>query len=202
MIRYALAAALIIAPVTTLAAQMETGGHMGHDHQMQYNAGTGMQAAETPKEPGQGAFAAIQEIVSLLVANPETDWSKVDIPALRAHLVDMNNVTLHARVEAAPEAVEADAAEADGGAMPVEDSRFDTTFDYPGGVGDFVTYLNENRSTAHKPVVFKGEASGIEVEVAFQYNDGYTESLNSFVNCINTVENTFIMSNCPIGVNF
>jgi topoisomerase-4 subunit B len=51
-----------------------------------------------------------------------------------------------------------------------------------------VTYLNENRGTAHKPVVFKGESAGIEVEVAFQYNDGYTESLNSFVNCINTVE--------------
>ncbi|WP_417674713.1 hypothetical protein [Roseibium sp.] len=102
MIRYALAAALIIAPVTTQAAQMETGGHMGHDHQMQHNAGTGMQAAETPKEPGQGAFAAIQEVVGLLVADPQTDWSKVDIPALRAHLVDMNNVTLHARVEAAP----------------------------------------------------------------------------------------------------
>ncbi|MBD1545792.1 hypothetical protein [Roseibium aggregatum] len=107
MIRYALAATLLIAPVTTQAAQMETGGHMGHDHQMQHNAGTGMQATgmqtqQTPTEPGQGAFAAIQEIVNLLAADPETDWSKVNIPALRAHLIDMNNVTLHAKAEATP----------------------------------------------------------------------------------------------------
>jgi hypothetical protein len=50
-------------------------------------------------QPGQGAFAAIQEIVQILVADPETDWSKVDIDALRQHLVDMNNVTLSANVK-------------------------------------------------------------------------------------------------------
>ena len=71
---------------------------------------------------------------------------------------------------------------------PVVDQRFDTTFAFPGGVLDFVTYLNENRGTAHKPVIFKGVAAGIEVEVAFQYTDAYSESVNSFVNCINTAE--------------
>ena len=71
---------------------------------------------------------------------------------------------------------------------PEDFEPYDETFDFPGGVGDFVEYLNENRNTHHKPVIFRGEASGIEVEVAFQYNDGYTESVNSFVNCINTVE--------------
>jgi len=102
MIRYAFAASLFLAPIAGHAAQMETGGHMGHDHQMQHNAGSAMPMAEMPQEPGQGAFAAIQEVVALLVADPDTDWSKVDIPALRAHLIDMNNVTLHAKVEAAP----------------------------------------------------------------------------------------------------
>lgn len=53
-----------------------------------------------PTEPGQSAFAAIQEIVGLLEADPETDWRRVDIEGLRQHLIDMNNVTLHARVEA------------------------------------------------------------------------------------------------------
>jgi hypothetical protein len=42
------------------------------------------------------AFAAIQEIVGILEADPQTDWSKVNIEALRQHLIDMNNVTLHA----------------------------------------------------------------------------------------------------------
>lgn len=58
----------------------------------------GMQAAGAITEPGQSAFAAIQEIVAHLLADPDTDWNRVDIEALRQHLIDMNNVTLHAKV--------------------------------------------------------------------------------------------------------
>jgi len=58
--------------------------------------------AAVPNEPGQSAFAAIQEIVAILMADPKTDWPKVDIDALRQHLVDMNNVTLEADVKSAP----------------------------------------------------------------------------------------------------
>lgn len=50
-----------------------------------------------PHEGGQSAFAAIAEIVDMLEADPETDWSKVDIAALREHLVDMNSLMLEAR---------------------------------------------------------------------------------------------------------
>lgn len=52
-----------------------------------------------PGEGGQAAFAAVNEIVALLDADPQTDWSKVDIEALRQHLIDMDSVTLHANVE-------------------------------------------------------------------------------------------------------
>ena len=52
-----------------------------------------------PSEAGQSAFAAIQEIVDILVADPRTDWSTVNINALRQHLVDMNNVVLLAEVK-------------------------------------------------------------------------------------------------------
>ena len=45
---------------------------------------------------GQDAFGTIQEIVRILEADPTTDWSKVNIAALREHLIDMNEVTLHA----------------------------------------------------------------------------------------------------------
>lgn len=58
----------------------------------------GAPAEMAPTEPGQSAFAAIAEIVALLEADPETDWSTVDIDALRRHLQDMDRVTLHARV--------------------------------------------------------------------------------------------------------
>ncbi len=66
-----------------------------HDH------GAMMMGSDMPGETGQAAFAAIQEIVAMLDADPATDWAKVDIEALRQHLIDMNNVTLGAAVEAA-----------------------------------------------------------------------------------------------------
>jgi hypothetical protein len=56
-------------------------------------------SATTPTSPGQDAFGAIQEIVRILDADPKTDWSKVDLEALRQHLIDMNEVTLHADAE-------------------------------------------------------------------------------------------------------
>lgn len=60
--------------------------------------GAHMNGGALPREGGQSAFAAIQEIVAMLEADPKTDWSKVNIEALRQHLVDMNNVTLEATV--------------------------------------------------------------------------------------------------------
>jgi len=53
-------------------------------------------ATGTPTMPGQDAFGAIQEIVQILQSDPKTDWSKVSIEALRQHLIDMNELTLHA----------------------------------------------------------------------------------------------------------
>jgi hypothetical protein len=51
-----------------------------------------------PVALGQDAFAAVQEIVRQLAADPATDWSRVNIDALRAHLIDMHLVTLYAEV--------------------------------------------------------------------------------------------------------
>ncbi|MEO6301319.1 MAG: hypothetical protein ABIV25_05235 [Paracoccaceae bacterium] len=51
-------------------------------------------------EGGQSAFAAIAQIVEVLNADPTTDWSKVNVEALRQHLINMDNVTLHAEVAA------------------------------------------------------------------------------------------------------
>ncbi len=49
-------------------------------------------------EPGQGAFAALAEVVSVLEADPATDWSRVDLDGLRAHLVDMDLLATRAEV--------------------------------------------------------------------------------------------------------
>jgi len=59
-------------------------------------------AGAAPIMPGQDAFGAVQEIVRLLEADPKTDWSKVNLEALRQHLIDMNEVTLKADVSAEP----------------------------------------------------------------------------------------------------
>lgn len=50
-------------------------------------------------ETGQAQFAAISEIVAMLRADPDTVWEQIDIDALRAHLVDMDNGTMKAMVE-------------------------------------------------------------------------------------------------------
>lgn len=85
-----LAAALLAAPIVVHAQ------HQGHDGQDM--AGMAMGGSATPVESGQAAFGALTEIVALLEADPRTDWSKVNIDALRDHLVDMDNLTLRARV--------------------------------------------------------------------------------------------------------
>lgn len=61
-------------------------------------------AVAQPQQQGQAAFAAIAELVEILRADPQTDWSKVSIDALRAHLLDMQQVTLQSVVEREPSA--------------------------------------------------------------------------------------------------
>jgi len=68
-----------------------------HEQMMARMRGQQMQGG-VPILPGQDAFGAIQEIVRVLESDPKTDWSKVDLEALRQHLIDMNDVTLQADV--------------------------------------------------------------------------------------------------------
>ena len=55
-------------------------------------------ATDGPQETGQAGFAALAEIVAILKEDPETDWSTVNIAALRRHLVDMVLLTTAAEV--------------------------------------------------------------------------------------------------------
>ncbi len=59
----------------------------------------GSAAAQDLTEAGNDAFGTIQEVIAALVADPATDWSKVDVEALRMHLLDMNDMTLNVTVE-------------------------------------------------------------------------------------------------------
>jgi len=69
------------------------------------------------------------------------------------------------------------------------------TFRYEGGIEDFVSYLNENKETVHRKVIFfSGESEEGAAEVAMQWNSSYQESIHSFANNINTREGGSHMS--------
>jgi DNA gyrase subunit B len=75
--------------------------------------------------------------------------------------------------------------------IDIEDERDGRSheFHYEGGIESFVTYLNQNKTVLHpEPIYISGEREDIRLEVALQYNDGYNETIFSFVNTINTIE--------------
>ena len=61
-------------------------------------------------------------------------------------------------------------------------------FLFENGIQEFVSYLNEEKDTLGNVMYFEGKKDGIEVEVAAQYNDGYSETIMSFVNNVRTKE--------------
>jgi DNA gyrase subunit B len=68
-------------------------------------------------------------------------------------------------------------------------------FQYEGGIEDFVSYLNENKDTVHRKVIFfTGESEEGAAEVALQWNSSYQDSIHSFANNINTREGGSHMS--------
>ncbi|KKB38820.1 Topoisomerase IV subunit B [Bacillus thermotolerans] len=67
-----------------------------------------------------------------------------------------------------------------------ERNQEEEVFHYESGIEEFVAYLNEEKDTLHPVASFSGEQSGIEVEFAFQFNDGYSETMLSFVNNVRT----------------
>ncbi len=67
-----------------------------------------------------------------------------------------------------------------------ENKDLQETYEYPEGLEAFVAYLNEEKDTLHPIVSLEGASQDIEVDFAFQFNDGYTENILSFVNNVRT----------------
>ena len=72
--------------------------------------------------------------------------------------------------------------------IDIIDERNDVhdTFHYENGLEAFVQYLNEEKDTLHPVISFEGEQNSIEIDFAFQFNDGYSENVLSFVNNVRT----------------
>jgi DNA gyrase subunit B len=63
------------------------------------------------------------------------------------------------------------------------------TFYFEGGLASFVRHMNHNRAVIHKqPIYISKPSGGITVDVALQYNDGFSETILSFANCVNTID--------------
>jgi hypothetical protein len=77
-----------------IAQPLSAQDHATMDHSKMMAAGDTL----IPRLPGQDAYGAISEVVRLLQKDPTTDWSKVNVEALRQHLIDMNSVTLRSSV--------------------------------------------------------------------------------------------------------
>ncbi|QEA32365.1 DNA topoisomerase IV subunit B [Secundilactobacillus malefermentans] len=67
-----------------------------------------------------------------------------------------------------------------------ENQEQSETYHFEDGIKEFVSYLNEDKDTLGDVMYFDGSREGVEVEVAAQYNDGYSETLLSFVNNVRT----------------
>src|SRR5699024_2910991 len=78
-------------------------------------------------------------------------------------------------------------AEAGAGSAGVRERK--RTFHYPDGLKDYVTAINKSKTPIHRTILyFEGKGTGHEVEVAMQWNSGYSESVHTFANTINTHE--------------
>jgi DNA gyrase subunit B len=64
-----------------------------------------------------------------------------------------------------------------------------TEFRYAGGIAEFIKHLNKGKAVLHdKPIVMEASRDGVEIDIALQYNDGYSDTVFSFANNINTVD--------------
>ena len=61
-------------------------------------------------------------------------------------------------------------------------------FHYEGGIGEFVAHLNRSKTPLHEPIFMEGSRSGVEMQIAIQWNGSYAENTFAFANNINTIE--------------
>ncbi|QLY31067.1 DNA topoisomerase (ATP-hydrolyzing) subunit B [Nocardia huaxiensis] len=91
--------------------------------------------------------------------------------------------------EVVSETAEAPKHAEEGVAAPAEPKVKTRTYHYPGGLEDYVKHINRTKTPIHNSIVsFTGKGTGHELEVAMQWNSGYSESVHTFANTINTHE--------------
>jgi DNA gyrase subunit B len=162
-----------------LDVEIHTDGHVWRQHYARSVPGP-LRKGETTKKTGSTVtFWADPDIFETLAYNLET---------IRRRLQEMaflnKGLTIVLRDERNGDSPDEEP-DAEGYVAKVREH----VFCYPGGLEDFVAHLNKTKDPIHKKLVsFSGEATGHAVEVAMQWNAGYTESVYTFANTINTHE--------------
>ncbi|MBL8927416.1 MAG: DNA topoisomerase IV subunit B, partial [Pseudonocardia sp.] len=160
--------------------EIHTDGHVWRQHYARSVPGP-LRKGEVTKRTGSSVtFWADPDIFETTIYNLET---------VRRRLQEMaflnKGLTIVLRDERNGGNHDAEEPDAEGFVAKVREH----VFHYPGGLEDFVAHLNKSKDPIHKKLVsFSGEGPGHAVEVAMQWNSGYTESVYTFANTINTHE--------------
>jgi DNA gyrase subunit B len=119
-----------------------------------------------------------------------TDWDFETLSRRLQETAFLNKGLRISLTDERPQGISEDDEDADPGASRSLVGKARTVvYQYPGGIADFVRYLNASKEAVHNSVIeFADEADGMSLEVAMQWNASYTESVHTFANVINTAE--------------
>jgi DNA gyrase subunit B len=116
-----------------------------------------------------------------------TDWSFETLSRRLQETAFLNRGLRISLTDERPRQADEDDADAAPGAA-VGKARV-AVYQYPGGIADFVRYLNASKDPVHGSIIeFANDEPGMSVEIAMQWNASYTESVHTFANVINTAE--------------
>jgi DNA gyrase subunit B len=162
-----------------LDVEIHTDGHVWRQHYARSVPGPLRKGEPTTRTGSTVTYWADGDIFETLDYNIET---------IRRRLQEMAYLNKGLTIVLRDERSNGDAAEepdAEGFVAKVKEQ----TFCYPNGLEDFVTFLNKAKDPIHKKIIsYTAEGDGSAVEVAMQWNAGYTESVYTFANTINTHE--------------
>lgn len=167
---------------TALDVEIHTGGQVWTQHYDHSVPGPLVEAGKTRKTGTTITFWADPTIFETTSYNLETISRRLQEMAFLN-----KGLTIVLRDERKPESDEVadETPDAEGYVANVKER----TFHYPGGLEDFVAHINHAKDPIHrKPVGFQAAGTGHEVEIAMQWNSGYSESVYTFCNTINTTE--------------
>jgi DNA gyrase subunit B len=163
-----------------LDVEIHTGGRVYRQHYDRSRPGPLRRGEETARTGSTITFWADPDIFETTVYNLETISRRLQEMAFLN-----KGLTIVLCDERNGHPAEQEEPDAEGYVAKVKE----TVFHYPGGLEDFVAHLNRTKDPIHKKLVsFSGEGDGHQVEVAMQWNSGYTESVYTFANTINTHE--------------